>query len=498
MDDEMENGEINLRSIINDQKGQIVFLQEQLKLANDQIAMLSQQNVDISRKLDTLLAVNKNKDQLSDGNHNHTLKNKRVADEMGENPNAKAMKSNNITMDDSEIGNGSSAGMPNYDTWADLVNPVNVSTTNSTNTTTGGKPTPIQLGIYDRKTTSNIHENLVKYFNGVFAWKQLSPKYPARIYTNDEINKQKIIECLKAGHIEFSSFSNKNDRHRAYIVRGLPEGDDNIIIGKIANALNEHGIIGDCQIKRHITGNMKRNPENAASLYAIIVGANTNDKNIGNIKQIGSFKVNIEKMKKSGVVQCRKCQRFNHTANQCNFEYRCVQCTKKHPPGACPRKSNSNLPIDCVNCLAAGFTQHSGHTANNLMMCQFFKKNHSAKLETSGAGPNQKVTGNIPGKQNSTNGASANEVNVNASTSGVNYNRLHENVNANPAKKFAHRQRLRLKKKINNDNAAKLSGESIQSNGGASMTKNKNKSKISGDIAGLLRSLVELIGKFQQ
>lgn len=81
-------------------------------------------------------------------------------------------------------------------------------------------------------------------------------------------------------------------------------------------------------------------------------------------------------MRKSVVIQCHRCQRFQHTARQCSFEYRCVQCTAKHIPGCCPRNINKKLPLRCCNCLAAGL-KDVAHTANNLQACHYFKNSHS-------------------------------------------------------------------------------------------------------------------------
>lgn len=80
-------------------------------------------------------------------------------------------------------------------------------------------------------------------------------------------------------------------------------------------------------------------------------------------------------MKRSSVVQCHRCQRYQHTAGQCNFKYRCVQCTADHAPGQCSRKSNNNLPMGCINCKEAGLTQFTGHTANNHSQCAYYKRN---------------------------------------------------------------------------------------------------------------------------
>lgn len=119
---------------------------------------------------------------------------------------------------------------------------------------------------------------------------------------------------------------------------------------------------------------MKRNPDKSSTpLYQITLNHDADDSRIAEIKNINSFAVRIEKMKKSQTVQCKRCQRFSHTSHQCFFDYRCVQCINKHKPGECPRIKNKSLPIGCINCAEAKL-KHNGHTANNLEKCGQYNK----------------------------------------------------------------------------------------------------------------------------
>lgn len=81
-------------------------------------------------------------------------------------------------------------------------------------------------------------------------------------------------------------------------------------------------------------------------------------------------------MKKSIVIQCRRCQRFHHTTAACAYRYRCVQCCSIHEPGSCPRATNKKLPLQCCNCTEAGLSPRN-HTANNLSECSYFKQRHN-------------------------------------------------------------------------------------------------------------------------
>lgn len=96
------------------------------------------------------------------------------------------------------------------------------------------------------------------------------------------------------------------------------------------------------------------------------------DSCLAAIKTIGAFSVRSEKMKPSNVIQCRRCQRYSHTATMCAHAYRCVQCVDTHAPGCCPRTTNKAIPISCCNCKAAGL-DFFGHTANDNNNCNFYK-----------------------------------------------------------------------------------------------------------------------------
>ena len=55
----------------------------------------------------------------------------------------------------------------------------------------------------------------------------------------------------------------------------------------------------------------------------------------------------------SGSIQCYNCQRFNHTANVCSYDYRCLNCGESHPEAL-----ECKQPAKCANC-------GDGHKANN-------------------------------------------------------------------------------------------------------------------------------------
>lgn len=78
-------------------------------------------------------------------------------------------------------------------------------------------------------------------------------------------------------------------------------------------------------------------------------------------------------MKPSAVIQCRRCQRYSHTAGQCAHRYRCAKCITEHEPGCCPRNTNPTISLGCINCHEAKI-ECEPHSANDIRNCPFFQR----------------------------------------------------------------------------------------------------------------------------
>lgn len=205
------------------------------------------------------------------------------------------------------------------------------------------------------------------------------------------------------------------------------------------------------EIQRYLTGLMKRNEaDQQNALYRFTLDGNRDLSNIPSITNINGFRVKIEKMKKSTVVQCRRCQRFQHTAGSCSFNYRCVQCSSNHEPGGCLHQNNKNLPLQCVNCISAGIKKNTNHSANNLNACEFFKTRHTnlySKHQTSMQQAKNKNTTNLsnhpPAKP-----ANSSTANTKSTPSNSN-NTIIETVRANNPH-LTNESKKKKKKRVNN------------------------------------------------
>lgn len=292
----------------------------------------------------------------------------------------------NDRMDDEELASNGDSGIPpnpNVGHQPDMQNHASTSGASFAAVATKNiaKPMPLQLGVTDRVAINQIIDLLNVFDKDDFDFVQLKGGSPPKIFPKNSIVKGAIIKLFQSNRVEFNSYSEKGEKRQSYIVRGLNYGDDSSNISLIRRSIADVGILGGVDCSRFLTGHMKRTADvNQTVLYRFTLDAKANESSLLQIKSINGYRVTIEKMRKSVVIQCHRCQRFQHTANSCSFEFRCVQCATTHKPGVCPRTVNKKLPLQCCNCVSAGL-KNANHSSNNLNVCGFFKQKHSALFE---------------------------------------------------------------------------------------------------------------------
>lgn len=525
INEHLKNENAALRQQLGDAINQINLLQNQnadcinqIKLLQDQNATLVNKNCEIIVKLDEVLKNQAVSNTTSVGKPNLTNnKNKRVA-EHSANINAKSSKldlsngnSSNSTdgSDDKLMEQDDASKLPDdgnsdnirFTSWADASAENNGVADVDQNR---GKPTPIQLRNYDDERANDIYRKIKNKFGDAnFKWRQLNTKSPARIYCNDFDTNERISSFLADGGVEFNSYAQSKDKKHAFIISGLTRGNHRDNIRHIENAFITHGITGNVDVSVFETGKMKRDGVTSAGLYKVVVENGSDLKNIITIKQIANFHVKIERMKKSNTVQCHNCQRFNHTSNQCNFKYRCVQCVMIHPPRGCPRKNNCKLPLGCVNC-GEHKLNFAGHTANNLRACDFYKTliTKSASLAakpikitpTGTSGPGGPGTSTRSAGGPSTENINSNRTKKSNGGDTRRYNDILEDVRANnPGLSNTKTNKLARKKQygIENKRKSTQSSNTISSGGDLSLISNNNKL-----VGGLIADLLSLLHKY--
>lgn len=206
-----------------------------------------------------------------------------------------------------------------------------------------------------------------------------------RVFTNDAPTRLVLIEFLKKKSITFNTYTPSDEKMVNVLIKGLDHIDDSDAI-KDALALKGFEPI---KIQKHITGYMRKN-NIKSNLWLIVLQPNTDTNELFKIKAIDRAIVKFDFLRKPKVIQCRRCQRFNHSASNCMLPYRCVKCTDDHEPGKCKSVTNKNkFKPKCVNC-------QGNHTANDAANCDAFKK--AIELKTS---KTKKVSNKQTNKQTS-------------------------------------------------------------------------------------------------
>ena len=176
-----------------------------------------------------------------------------------------------------------------------------------------------------------------------------------------------IVNSLKAAEIEHFTFTEIENRHKLFVVKGF----DNIQSEIILKTLNEDNIPAS---KVHP---LYRKDDSATFLVSFEKGK----INLATLKSqhqiVNHLQVTWETYnnKKKRTTQCRNCQRWGHSSLNCGFKTRCVKCLESHQVGQCTRKDNTE-PLEklfCVNC------KKSGHPANSTT-CEVYKE-FSLKIE---------------------------------------------------------------------------------------------------------------------
>lgn len=209
-----------------------------------------------------------------------------------------------------------------------------------------------------------------------------------RVLPTDAQTRQKVIEIAKAKKYEYNTYTPSEEKMINVLIKGLDHIEDPNVIGE---ALAAKGFVPN-KIQKHITGYMRKN-KMKSNLWLIVLQPNTDTAELFKIKSIESAIIKFEFLRKPKVIQCKRCQRFNHSASNCSLPYRCVKCTNTHEPGNCMSGVNGNkFKPKCVNC-------QGNHTANDAANCPEFKR--VIELKASKQNDKTKTNANRPSTKQS-------------------------------------------------------------------------------------------------
>lgn len=157
-----------------------------------------------------------------------------------------------------------------------------------------------------------------------------------------DIDSYKTIrDNLILNNINHYTYKLKSERAYRVVIRGLHATESTDIIKEELQAKGH--------LVRQIVNVLHRVTKEKLPLYFIDLEPHINNKDVFNIKYINNVKVTIEApYKKKEVLQCKRCQRFGHSKNQCFRPFRCVKCGNDHPTNTCTKTPDTEAA--CANC----------------------------------------------------------------------------------------------------------------------------------------------------
>lgn len=232
---------------------------------------------------------------------------------------------------------------------------------NNTDTQKQNKLKPIVLpaGAEPMKTAIRILKETAPQVKFLIDRKATS----THIISHSAADKASVIKALDDGKIEYFTFAENNERHTIFGLRKLPlmEASEVLEMLKDDKYPAEH-------VRIMIGGEFP--------IYLVFFKKNATSLHFLNSRRtVGHSIVQwTHAPSNKRPAQCKRCQRWGHSANHCGFIARCVKCDVHHLTKDCPRKDREVGQPKCVNC------GKEGHPANS-PSCEVFIAFNKRNLE---------------------------------------------------------------------------------------------------------------------
>lgn len=153
------------------------------------------------------------------------------------------------------------------------------------------------------------------------------------------------LQFFHAHHIPFYTHQNPKDKVLKVVIKYLPAEVPDTDVESELRQLGFHNATV-FQFKSRDDATQKLIPQ---PVYCVSLPPGPESESIYDIKHILDTRVTVETYRnKDGPPQCKRCQRFFHTANYCTLPARCVRCPGHHLSKDCD-KPRGHKPT-CVNC----------------------------------------------------------------------------------------------------------------------------------------------------
>lgn len=204
-----------------------------------------------------------------------------------------------------------------------------------------------------------------------------SGKGTISIYTTSAADFKTTQEKLKEKLFEFHTFTPKDDRIKRLVIKGL---SSEYTPEEVEEDLKKLGL-DFLKVQ-----NMYKAKKTFSNMFLVSFPKTVQ---LNSVLKTTKFKyICYQKVEwcnyitnNNGAVQCFRCQRFGHSASNCNYNQRCVKCTTNHGSDKCPKDENTK--VACVNC--------GGEHSSNFRGCPNYI-NYVSNLELIRTKPNKPKT----------------------------------------------------------------------------------------------------------
>jgi hypothetical protein len=215
------------------------------------------------------------------------------------------------------------------------------------------KPPPIHI-----KNVTN-YQNLISSLKSIAGDDEFTCKSTVdmvTVYPSTSDLYRKLVTILKAEKLQFHTYQLPQDRPHRVVLRGIHHTTP-------TDTIKEELIQLGFSI-RSVTNVISRNK---LPLPLFFIDIEPKSEAVGKIYKLDRLLhtvVTVEELRRhKTIVQCTRCQKFNHTKSYCNHEPKCVKCAGTHFSSECTK--DKQTPPKCTLCDQA-------HTAN-YRGCQVFQ-----------------------------------------------------------------------------------------------------------------------------
>lgn len=186
-------------------------------------------------------------------------------------------------------------------------------------------------------------------------------KFAIKMLNNNVVNVKCFeTECyeyarsiLTESGSNFYTYTNAKEKPKNFMIKGLPgEFKDDQILQAFADLrLSDVEVISI----RNFQTRTARETGRRSNLFSIQITGASNPKSFISIKALLSCRITIENLlNKTDAIQCRRCQRFGHVANNCSMQPRCVKCAGEHESTNCIHNREDGrvdeVVLKCTGC----------------------------------------------------------------------------------------------------------------------------------------------------